>query len=434
MTIETPARPDDWIDELCAAQRPGYSLDRAFYTDPAIFERDVGRVLCNHWIMAGHAAQIPASGDYFLFDVAGESIILVRGAQGAIHAHYNVCRHRGSRVLLDCAGHAASLTCRYHGWSYAPDGALRAARHMPADFEPRAHSLIPCHVQVVQGLILVSLAREAPDLGLVTEGVTPFLRLHGTVDARVAERRVFPLHANWKLAVENYLECYHCRVAHPEYCGVEIKVDRIGDSTPAARARYDARYRDWRSRAEMQGTMLPDYGAELPLDDRLPRAQLGAAYRAPLRETHLSATADGQPAAPLMGGFSEYDGGETALAIGPFTYMLAANDCAVFFQFVPRDAGHSDMIVSWLVDGAARAGEDYDLARLTWLWTVTTEQDQAIIEANAAGVRSSRYAPGPPSLLEEDVAGFRAWYLALIGPRERLGRLSRSPGARYFGL
>ena len=434
MKTGAPPPRDDWIDELCAAQRPGYSLDQAFYCNPDIFERDVERVLGNHWIMAGHAAQIPAQGDFFLFDVGGESIILVRGAGGVIHAHYNVCRHRGSRVLLECSGHAASLTCRYHGWSYAPDGALKAARHMPADFEPRAHGLIACHVRVLEGLIFISLARDAPDLAAIAEGALPFLRLHGTAGARVAERRVFPLHANWKFAVENYLECYHCRVAHPEYCRVEIKVDRIGDSTSAAQARFDARFRTWRARAEELGTTLPDFGTELPLDARLPRAQFGAAYRAPLRESFLSATDDGQPAAPLMGGFKGYDGGETALAIGPFTYMLAANDYAVFFQFVPRDAGHSDMIVTWLVDGGAQEGKDYDLARLTWLWTVTTEQDKAIIEANAAGVGSSRYTPGPPSLLEGDVAGFRAWYLALVGAPERLRNLQRQGGARYFAM
>jgi Rieske 2Fe-2S family protein len=215
---------------------------------------------------------------------------------------------------------------------------------------------------------------------------------------------------------------------------VEIKVDNIGDGSPAAMARFDARNREWRARAEALGTLLPDWGATLPLDERLPRAQLGAAYRAPLRDGYLTETEDGKPAAPLMGSFPDYDGGETALAIGPFTYMLAANDHAVFFQFVPRDAGHSDMIVTWLVAGSARADRDYDLARLTWLWTVTTEQDKAIIEANAAGVRSSRYQPGPPSLLEGDVAGFRAWYLALVGPPERLKDLTRQGNARYFGM
>ncbi len=73
-----------WIDALIAAQRPGHSLDQAFYVHPAVFERDRERILRNHWIMAGHVSQIPEPGDFLLFDVAGESIILVRDAGGAI--------------------------------------------------------------------------------------------------------------------------------------------------------------------------------------------------------------------------------------------------------------------------------------------------------------------------------------------------------------
>jgi Rieske 2Fe-2S family protein len=135
-----------------------------------------------------------------------------------------------------------------------------------------------------------------------------------------------------------------------------------------------------------------------------------------------------------MGAFRDYDGGETALGLGPFTYMLAYNDYATFFQFVPRAGEESDIIVTWLVDGAAREGADYDRARLTWLWTVTTEQDKTIIEANAAGIRSSRYEPGPSSLLEEDLDGFRAWYLAVIGPGDVVRTRSRRGGGRYFGV
>ncbi len=135
-----------------------------------------------------------------------------------------------------------------------------------------------------------------------------------------------------------------------------------------------------------------------------------------------------------MGGFRDYDGGETALGVGPFTYMLAYNDYATFFQFVPRDAEHCDIVITWLVDGAAREGTDFDRARLTWLWTVTTEQDKSIIEANAAGIRSSRYEPGPSSVLEQDLDGFREWYLGVTGPAERIGRLSRRGGGRYFGI
>jgi Rieske 2Fe-2S family protein len=306
---------------------------------------------------------------------------------------------------------------------------------MPEDFRPAGYGLKPCALRVVEGLIFVSLSEPpGPALDDVIAGLAPYLRLHGIGEARVAHRETWPLQANWKLAVENYLECYHCKPAHPQYCGVEIKADSIGDGTPAALARYQARHRQWLERASALGATLPEFGTELPLDERLPRAQFGAAYRAPLRAEYLSATQDGKPAAPLMGGFRDYDGGETALGLGPFTYMLAYNDYATFFQFVPRDAERSDIIIRWLVNGTARQGVDFDRGRLTWLWTVTTEQDKSIIEANAAGVRSSRYEPGPSSLLEQDLDGFRAWYLGILGAPDRLRRQKRLGGGRYFGV
>lgn len=423
----------DWIDALIQAQPAKHSLSQAFYTHPAVFERDRERVFRNHWIMAGHVSQIPKAGDYLVFELAGESIILIRDGHGAVHAHYNVCRHRGSRVLLQPAGNARAITCRYHGWTYAPDGTLQVAPRMPDDFSTRGHGLQPCALRIVEGLLFVSLSEvPAPGLDAVVAGLGPYLRLHGIGEARVAHRETYSIQANWKLTVENYLECYHCKPAHPQYCGVEIKADKIGDGSPAALARYEARLGPWLARATELGAILPEFGMDLPRDERLPRAQFGAAYRAPLRESHLSATEDGQPVAPLMGGFRDFDGGETALGLGPFTYMLAYNDYATFFQFVPREAERSDIVVTWLVHGSAREGIDYDGNRLTWLWKVTTEQDKSIIESNAAGIRSSRYEPGPSSLLESDLDGFREWYLGVIGPAGRQQRLS-GRGGRYFG-
>jgi phenylpropionate dioxygenase-like ring-hydroxylating dioxygenase large terminal subunit len=430
-----PAGDVDWIDALIEAQRPGHSLDRAFYTHPDIFERDREQLFRNHWIMAGHVSQIPEPGDYLLFELAGESIILIRAGRNSIHAHFNVCRHRGSRVLLEPAGNTRAITCRYHGWTYAPDGGLKAAPRMAEDFRPADYGLKPCPFRVVEGIMFVSLSDEpAPGLDEVVAGLAPYLRLHGVADARVAHRETFAIRANWKLVVENYLECYHCKPAHPQYCSVEIKAEKIGDGSPAAMQRYDARYRDWLARADALGATLPDFGTTLPLDEQLPSAQFGAAYRAPLRESYLSATEDGKPAAPLMGRFRDYDGGETALGLGPFTYMLAYNDYATFFQFIPRGAEQSDIVVTWLVDGEAREDRDYDRTRLTWLWTVTTQQDQSIIEANAAGIHSSRYEPGPSSLLEYDLDGFREWYLGVTGSASRRRRLSRRGGGRYFGI
>ncbi len=421
------------VDLLIESQRPGYSLDRAFYSDATIFERDRERVFRNHWILAAHESQFAGPGDYRLFDVAGESIILLRDREGVIRALYNVCRHRGSRVLLESCGHAQALTCRYHGWTYALDGSLRAATHMPVDFDRSRFGLKSCHVRVLEGLVFVSLAEgTTPDFDAIADRLRPYLALHGTASAHVAEQKIFQVRANWKLVVENYLECYHCKPAHREYCAVEIKADSIGDSSPAARERYLAREREWRAEAVRLQALLADVGTRLPLDERLSKTPIVAAYRAPLRASHVTATEDGRPAAPLMGQFRGYDGGETALAADPFTYMLAYSDHAVFFTFVPREADQSDIVCTWLVHGEAREGADYDRSRLTWLWTVTTEQDKSIIEANAEGVRSPSYEPGPASLLETDVAGFREWYLSSIGPASRRTRLNEVPGGRYF--
>ena len=423
---------DESLAALVARQRPGWSLERAFYTAPEIFERERERLFSRYWILAGHASQLARAGDYFLFEVAGECLILIRDQTGDIRALYNVCRHRGSRVLLEPAGNVAALVCRYHGWRYARDGSLQYAAHMPEDFDPSCFGLRHAQVQVLEGLIFVCPG-DAPAAGFghVAEGLAPFLKLHGTAGARIARRTVFPVAANWKLTVENYLECYHCKIAHREYCGVEIKAERIGDGSPRAMAAYREREAQWRPLAESLGTALPDYGSGD--DPRVggPGAFFGAAYRAPLRDGYASATRDGQPAAPLMGAFTAHDGGETALGAGPFTYMLAYNDYAAWFQFVPRDALHSDLIVTWLVAGTARPGDDYDEERVAWLWTVTSQQDKAIIEANATGVSSPSYRPGPPGLLEQDVVGFRQWYLALMGAP---GAVRSAGGSRYFGF
>jgi Rieske 2Fe-2S family protein len=422
---------DAWIDELAAAQQPGWSLDAPFYTDPAVFQRDRKHIFDRQWLMAGHIAQIPNRGDYFLFDYAGDNIIVIRGPDDTVHAHFNVCRHRGGRVLLEPTGNAASMTCTYHGWNYAQDGSLRVAPRMAEDFDPGCFGLRGCAVTLLEGLIFICPAKEqAPKFEEVHEGLAPFLQLHGCATASIAVRRVFPVAANWKLVTENYLECYHCKPAHPEYCVVEAKADIYADGSAAGIAAYEKREREWLPMATERGTFLPEYNSVANSDPG--KVYFGAAYRAPLRDSHLTGSKGGQPVAPLLEGFSEYDWGETSVSAGPCSYMLAYNDYMTFFQFVPRDATHTDMIVTWLVAGDAVAGRDYDPEAVSWLWDVTSVQDKTIIENNAAGIATPAYTPGPPSLLEDDVVGFREWYLATIAPGTATTPAREPESGRYF--
>ena len=123
-------RTSTQLQNLIREHRHGGSLAQAFYLDEEIFEVEVERFLGAHWMVVGHVSQIPAHGDYFVVEALGASIIVVRGANGEIHALHNVCRHRGSKICEDAAGRTALLRCRYHGWSYRLNGELAAWRHM----------------------------------------------------------------------------------------------------------------------------------------------------------------------------------------------------------------------------------------------------------------------------------------------------------------
>ena len=115
--IEQIAKPES-LREAARAYPGGRSLERPFYTSREAYERDLDRIWCESWLWVGHASQIPEPGDYILFEFATESVIVVRDREGAVRAHLNVCRHRGSRVCLTAAGNARVFSCPYHGWTY----------------------------------------------------------------------------------------------------------------------------------------------------------------------------------------------------------------------------------------------------------------------------------------------------------------------------
>ncbi len=106
------------ISALIENQVTGKALAQAFYTDADIYQRDIDQIFLKSWLYAGHGSEIPKVGDYFLFELAGESVIIVRGSDHRINAIVNVCRHRGSKVCLENRGCAKKLVCRYHAWVY----------------------------------------------------------------------------------------------------------------------------------------------------------------------------------------------------------------------------------------------------------------------------------------------------------------------------
>ena len=387
--------------------KPGYALPRAYYTDPDIFERDLERMLLRHWFCAGHVSSLPNPGDYFLVELGRESVIVCRAADGELHALLNVCRHRGSRVCVERSGTAlgGGFTCPYHAWSYGLDGRLRAAREMPASFRRDDFALKSLPLHVLEGLIFISFAAEPPALDDAARALRAAAGTHGWSAAKVAHRERFEIRANWKLAVENYMECYHCQPAHPEFARRHVY------ARPAARAADIERAA--RERSAALGIQIADvdhYG----LNARAGQESI-AVMRSALLDGQLTASADGAPLAPLMGNFKTADGSSTYFDVGPISDFLAYPDHGVIYRFVPRSVDRTVMEVLWLVDAGATAGRDYEVSRLTWLWQVTSLEDKQIIERNQQGVDSRFYEPGPYSQQEEYARRFVEWYLAELG-------------------
>ncbi len=338
-----------------------------------------------------------------LMDVAAESVIILRGEDGALRAFANVCRHRGSRLCSAESGHGKDLVCPYHGWTYGLDGSLRSARHMPPGFDAAAHALKQVHISVIEGLVFISFAAEPLGLSHVHATLRSCYGPYGWAQARVAHRERYAIAANWKLAVENYLECYHCAPSHPEYS----RLHALEQPAP----RIEALNRRMRERSLALGIDIPEHnhwvGSETGEE-----AVYG--FRYALYDGVATGSADGALVAPLMGRFAAADGGATSVHLGPASFLLAYPDHGVIYRFIAETAARCALEVIWLVRGDAREGVDYDRERLTWLWRVTSEADKRIIEQNQLGVASRYYEPGPYAPMEHNTRRYVAWYLREI--------------------
>lgn len=413
---------EDSISAFAARRQPGYSLEQSFYTSREVYDADLSSVIHEQWLLADHVSRIPERGNFFLFDIGEESIVILRESEERINAFFNVCRHRGSRVCVETEGKKNLLVCPYHSWSYGLDGTLRSAPLMAAEFDKSSYGLHNCNVQVFHGFIFVCLGDTPPDFDVAYSSVAPFMDFHQYEQAKIAAKINYPTKANWKLVVENFSECYHCASAHPEYCSVHPPAMLLAfgagpDSGPDGAmeavatdiAAFEERCLELGHPSGFIGSPTTKGGAT-PSDMTL----TGGAMRLPIGNGAKTESPDGEPISSLMGKFTEYDGGQTIVVFNPVSYVISSNDFAVSFRFTPRGPMETDVELTWFVSNDAEEGKDYEIDRLIYVWDETTKQDKKITEDNQAGILSSRYKPGPYSQHENDVERFIQWYLSRV--------------------
>ena len=256
------------LKNLIQKQKSNFTLDQEFYVNEDIFDLDIKNIFSKQWVFVGHVSRIPNYGDYFLFNIGKESIIIIRDKDDLVHAHYNVCRHRGSHICLENQGNTKALICPYHAWTYNLDGSLRGARLMEKNFDKSQWHLHECNVKIFEGLIFINLSEKPNSFDEFISPTKKFIEFHGLADAKIAHRQYYPTHGNWKLTLDNFHECYHCQPSHPEYCQVHDKDYIIaygaGSNTGPASEKFDKVLSEWNEKVKKMGHLTGKYSEKSP--------------------------------------------------------------------------------------------------------------------------------------------------------------------------
>jgi phenylpropionate dioxygenase-like ring-hydroxylating dioxygenase large terminal subunit len=206
--------------------QPPLSLAGHYYTAPEIFEAENAGLLARTWQFAGHVSQLQNGGDYFTFDIAGESLFCIRGADEQIRCFYNVCQHRAHQ-LLDGQGNTRLIVCPYHAWNYKLSGELRSGPNIKSvpGLDISNICLSQVKVEELHGFVFVNLDSQAKPIDQWFPGVREELAqfVPQIAQLKPLEWVEVPEACNWKVSVENYSECYHCKLNHRTFATGVVK-------------------------------------------------------------------------------------------------------------------------------------------------------------------------------------------------------------------
>jgi Rieske 2Fe-2S family protein len=356
------------------------SLPRAAYLEPDFFAREREAIFWNQWFVAGRSDALAAPGAYRVVDIAGESVILVRAA-GRLHAHLNVCRHRGSRLLCGSGEVGGAIVCPYHAWSYAPDGSLAAAPFVDREALPAdARRLHRVGVAEWGGFIFVHLtpeagAADAASLAAQLGGMRERVKRYPLTALRTAYSITYDVAANWKVVLENYNECYHCAGVHPELCRIVPAFKHNG-------------------------------GANLDWENGVPH-----------RAGATTFTANGTTARAPFPGLDAYERvrhkGEL---VYPNLLLSLAADHVAAFTLWPVGPARTTIVCDFLFHPDELARADFDPRDATEFWDLVNRQDWRICESVQSGMTSRAFRFGYYAPLEDASLDIRRYVADRLGP------------------
>ena len=253
--------------ELPAMERPltaepmtSFTLPSEYYTSPAVYEREKEAIFYRTWQYVAHRSAFEKPGDYVAIRICDQSVFVMQGGDGVLRAFYNVCRHRAHELLGEPHGNVQSaIVCPYHAWTFEREGGLRHARFSGErpGFDRADYALRPIRLELFCDCVFVNLDDGAENLATLAGAMEADLRRRVPYlpDLEMPSRQIDLLgtarqHAGWKVVVDNYVECYHCRHAHPDFASLismdHYRVDvgklwsrQLGSETRPKNTAYD---------------------------------------------------------------------------------------------------------------------------------------------------------------------------------------------------
>ena len=361
------------------------TLPGRYYYDPAIYEMELERIFSQMWVCVGRADAITGAGAYEVVTVGRESIIVVRGRDDVLRAFLNVCRHRGARLCNEASGKLkGSIQCRYHAWTYGLDGRLIGAPNVLSDeqFERALFGLLPVALEVWEGLIWLNLGDDPASIAdqlnepIIERfgGYTAFAR-YDVGNLKVGKRITYDVQANWKLVLENFMECYHCGPMHPEFCRL-LPGYKTGD--------------------------VSDYvnGEAVSLAENVEAFTItGKASRPPLRGL-------------LQEDLRHYYG----FVLQPNVLLNLLHDHVVMHWLIPNGPGRTVIMCDWLFDPQVMARADFDPMDAVEIFDIVNRQDWEVCELTQLGMGSKAYRSGGVYVPEErHIRAFADFVLERVG-------------------
>jgi len=336
-----------------------YTLHAEAFLSQEVFREEQRRIFSRHWVCIGRESDLPDGGDFLHVRPGGKSILVTRDHEGGLHGLYNVCRHRGAQLCSEESGtFSRTIQCQYHGWTYTLDGRLLGAPQLKGceGFDPADHGLGRVAVDVWEGFLFVNLHPEPEPLHEWLGPLVGRFARFNLPTLRRAERIEYDLPVNWKLLFQNYSECQHCPLIHPELSG--ISPYRSG-SNDLSEGPFLGGYMEIVEDAESMS--MSGHAVGVPVGN-LPPEDFHRVYY---------------------------------YSVFPNLLLSLHPDYAMAHTIWPLAPDRSRVVCEWHFHPDSLEDPAYNPFDAVEFWDMTNRQDWYVCELNQRGIESGGYRPGP---------------------------------------